>query len=160
MKTIPENPAAIVTSISAALRSSGFPLFECKHYDATRDAQKNLDGRSYFCHPDNLRFHKSKVLSCRSIAGGLLLRVLTSDSLDWNNTKRGFRFHLFDVFGSHVYGLGLENATKTRKQAEEAFDNAAPFDVAAHYKVTLASRAKRLAQEAADLQAAADSVNL
>lgn len=160
MKTTPENPAALISSISAALRSSGFPPFECKHHDATLDAQRNLEGRSYFCSPDNLRFHKSKVLSCRAIADGLLLRILTSDALDWNNTKRGFRVHLFDAFGTHVYGADLENAAKTRKQAERAFDDAAPFDVAAHYKNALASRAKRLAQEAADLQAAADSINL
>lgn len=160
MKTTPENTASLISSISAALRSSGLRLFECKHYDPTRDAQQNLEGRSYFCSPDNLRFHKSKVLSCRAVADGLLLRVLTSDSLDWHNTKRGFRVHLFDVFGTHVYGADLENATKTRKQAEKAFDAAAPFDVAAHYKNALASRAKRLAQEAAELQAAADSINL
>jgi hypothetical protein len=148
----------IANTLSAPLRSSGHYLFECKSADPTYDAQRNLEGKTYFVSPDSLKFHKSKVLSSRAIAGGLLLKLVTSDSLNWENTKRGARVHLFDVFGTHVWGVDLETASKDRKGAEKVFDAAPDFDVAAHYKQTLKDRAARLLREAADLTTAAESI--
>ena len=155
MKILNEQIASL---ISAPLRSSGHSLFECKSSDPTYDAQRNLEGKTYFVSPDNLKFHKSKVLSSRAIAGGLLLRLITSDSLDWNNTKRGARVHLFDVFGTHVWGVDLEKASKDRKGAEKVFDSAPDFDLAAHYKQALTERATRLSREVADITAAAEMI--
>lgn len=141
-------------TISAYLRSSGHSLFECKSSDPTYDAQRNLEGKTYFVSPDNLKFHKSRVLSSRALAGGLLLKLVTSDSLNWENTKRGARVHLFDVFGNHVWGVDLEQASKDRKGAEKVFDSAPDFDVAEHYKKALSDRLIRLSSEVDDLNAA------
>lgn len=145
-------------AISAYLRASGHSLFECKSSDPTYDAQRNLEGKTYFVSPDNLKFHKSRVLSSARLAGGLLLKLVTSDSLNWENTKRGARVHLFDVFGTHVWGVDLENASKDRKGAEKVFDAAPDFDVAAHYKQALSERVTRLSREVKDLTSAASSI--
>jgi hypothetical protein len=148
----------IAAKISAALRANGHRLFECKSYDATRNAQQNLEGKTYFVSPDNLKFHKSRVLSSRAVADGLLFKVTTSDSLDYNHTKRGVRVHLFDVFGTHVWGVDLGQASKDRKGAEKVFDAAPDFDVAAHYKKALTERAARLSREVAELTEAASAI--
>lgn len=149
---------SIIDAISAPLRSAGHYLFECKSCDPTYNAQRNLEGKTYFVSPDNLKFHRSRVLSSRAIAGGLLFKVTTSDSLDFNHTKRGVRVHLFDVFGTHVWGVDLEQASKDSKGANKVFDAAPPFDVAAHYKKALTERAARLSREVSDLTEAASRI--
>lgn len=155
MKILNEQTADKIANL---LRSNGHGLFECHSSDPTYNAQRNLEGKTYFVSPDNLKFHKSKVLSSRAVAGGLLFKVVTSDSLDYNNTKRGARVHLFDVFGNHVWGVDLEQASKDRKGAEKVFDAAPDFDVAAHYKQALSERVTRLSREVRDLTSAASSI--
>lgn len=127
-----------LAKIAAAVRPLA-PLFECKSCDPKYNAQRNLQGRSYFVADESLFFHKSKVLSSQAFAGGLLFKVTESSSLDWNGTKRGVRVHVFDIFGTHVWGPDLENAKSRREQAERLFDEAA-LDIAAHYKAALESK--------------------
>lgn len=127
-----------VAKIAAAVRPLA-PLFECKSCDPKYNAQRNLEGRSYFVCDENLRFHKSKVLSSRAFADGLLFKVTESSSLDWHNTKRGVRVHVFDVFGTHVWGPDLGDAKPRREQADRLFDEA-EFDLLAHYKAALESK--------------------
>ena len=131
------SPEALA-KIAAAVRPLA-PLFECKSCDPKHNAQRNLEGRSYFVADENLRFHKSRVLSSRAFAEGLLFKVTESSSLDWNNTKRGIRVHVFDIFGTHVWGPDLENAKPRREQADRLFDEA-EFDLLAHYKTALESK--------------------
>jgi hypothetical protein len=88
--------------------------------DAKLNAQRNLMGRTHFVDPDTLRFHKSRVIATHITDGGLLFALITSDALDWDNTKRGFRYTVFDVFGNTVASLKLEEAFKTRAQAFKA----------------------------------------
>src|SRR5215469_7771867 len=92
-------------------------LYKNEASDPTLNAQRNLGWRSHFVDADTLRFHKSRVLSCHITDDGLLLAIVHRDSLDWDNTRRGFRFTIFDVFGTVIASVELEAAFKTREQA-------------------------------------------
>lgn len=84
------------------------------------NAQRNLSGRTHYVDDDTLRWHKSRVLSARATDGGLLFAITTSDALDMNNTRRGFRYVIFDLFG-HVLGRSdLEHAFKTHAKCLKA----------------------------------------
>lgn len=83
-------------------------------------AQRNLQGRTHYVDDDTLRFHKSRVLSARIVDGGLLFAIVTSDALDYNNTKRGYRYVVFDVFGKVLSRVDLEDAFKTAAAATKA----------------------------------------
>lgn len=84
------------------------------------NAQANLMGRTHYVDDDTLRWHKSKIISARCVDDGLLFAIVTSDALDMNNTKRGFRFVIFDVFGNTVERPKLEDAYRTSAQATKA----------------------------------------
>jgi hypothetical protein len=95
-------------------------LYKNEASDPKLNAQRNLMGRTHFVDPDTLRFHKSRVIACHITDGGLLFALITSDALDWHNTKRGFRYTVFDLFGTVVASVKLEDAYKTRAQAFKA----------------------------------------
>ena len=83
-------------------------------------AQNNLQGRTHYVDNDTLRFHKSRVLACHITDGGLLLSIVTSDAIDMDGSKRGFRFVVFDVFGTVINRPSLEDTFPTRKAATKA----------------------------------------
>ena len=126
------------------------PLFEYKSGDVKNNAQQNLMGRTHFVDDDTLRWHKSRVLASHSFANGLLFKLTTSDAKDMRNTERGIRVHVFDVFGSHVWGMDLQDAKPRREQADKAF-NEAEFDVSAHYRKAIASKLDWMLRDAANL---------
>lgn len=95
-------------------------LYQTRHYEAKYDAQRNLQGRTHYVDDDTLRYHKSRVMSCHVIDGGLLLALVMSDALDYNNTKRGFRFVVFDVFGNVLERQSFDDAFKTSDAARKA----------------------------------------
>ncbi len=84
------------------------------------NAQRNLAGRSHYVDDDTLRFHHSRVISAHAMTDGLLFLLVTSDALDMRNTKRGFRYSIFDVFGNVIDRPDLEHAFRTSKQATNA----------------------------------------
>jgi hypothetical protein len=87
---------------------------------AKPNAQRNLCGRTHFVDEATLRFHHSRVVRARVHDRGLLFSVITSDALDYANTKRGFRYSIFDVFGNVVARPELADAFKTSEQASKA----------------------------------------
>jgi hypothetical protein len=95
-------------------------LYRQEASDPKLNAQRNLMGRTHFVDPDTLRFHKSRVLAFHISDGGLLCAVLHSDALDWENTRRGYRYTVFDLFGTTVASLDLAEAFKTRAAASKA----------------------------------------
>ncbi len=95
-------------------------LYRDESSDAKTNAQRNLCGRTHYVDDDSLRWHKSRVLSTRVTDGGLLFAIITSDALDMNNTRRGFRYVVFDVFGTVVARPQLEEAFRTSEQARKA----------------------------------------
>ena len=64
------------------------------------NAQLNLCGRTHYVDDDTLRWHKSRVISTHVTDGGLLFAIVTSDALDMDNKRRGFRYVVFGLFGN------------------------------------------------------------
>ena len=95
-------------------------LFSNQSSNATANAQRNLMGRTHFVDPDTLKFHKSKIISARPTHMGMLFAIVTSDALDFENSRRGFRFTVFDLFGTVISRTDLEGAFRTSKQATAA----------------------------------------
>ena len=95
-------------------------LYRAEHSDPTADAQRNLCGRTHYVDPENLRYHHSRVLVFRVHADGLLCSLVESCSLDMNNSKRGFRYVIFDVFGKVLERPNLDETFTNRNRAEKA----------------------------------------
>lgn len=95
-------------------------LFKEQSDNPKINAQRNLCGRTHYVDDDTLKFHHSRVMSARVVNRGLLFAITTSDSLDYQNTKRGFRYVVFDIFGTVIARVELEQAYRTNKQAVKA----------------------------------------
>jgi hypothetical protein len=118
---------------------SGYPLI---------NAQRNLCGRTHYVDQDTLRFHKSKVMSAHVMDQGLLFGIVTSDSLNFENTKRGFRFVIFNIFGTVIARTEMENAFRTSDQARKAmFVAADAIDAKAITFAAIEREAKRHAEQ-------------
>jgi hypothetical protein len=108
-------------------------LFENTYDSPVGNAQTNLMGRTHYVDPHTLRYHKSRVVYAKASSSGLLFYLITSDALDYNNTKRGFRWAVFDLFGSCLMRVALKDAFRTKRQAERAMWVAVePFNEIAH----------------------------
>ncbi len=103
-------------------------LYRNESSDPKTNAQRNLVGRTHYVDDDTLRFHKSRVISARHVDNGLLFAIVTSDAKDMNNTQRGFRYVIFDVFGNCLdrkadeWFRTSEQATKAMWTAINALD--------------------------------------
>jgi len=95
-------------------------LYSSKSSNPKWNAQRNLQGRTHYVDDDTLRYHKSRVLSARHTDNGLLFAIVCSDALDYQNTKRGFRYSIFDLFGHVLDRPDLEHAFRTSEQATKA----------------------------------------
>lgn len=95
-------------------------LYRNESSDPKTNAQRNLVGRTHYVDDDTLRFHKSRVISARHSDEGLLFAIVTSDSLNYEGTRRGFRFVIFDVFGTVLERTETENAFRTSDKATKA----------------------------------------
>jgi hypothetical protein len=108
------------------------------------NAQRNLMGRTHYVDDDTLKFHKSRVLATYVIDDGLLFAIITSDALNWENTKRGYRYVIFDVFGTVLDRPDLKEAYSTKKAAIEAmWHTANKIDAKAH-TLEAANRSREL----------------
>ena len=87
------------------------------------NAQRNLSGRTHYVDDDTLRFHKSRVISARHTDGGLMFAIVTSDQLDYAGTKRGFRYVIFDIFGTVLARTEMEQAHRKSDTATKAMWN-------------------------------------
>lgn len=95
-------------------------LFRNESSDPKTNAQRNLAGRTHYVDDDTLRFHKSRVLTSRILDNGLLFAITTSDAINPDNTKRGFRYVIFDVFGTVIDRPELENTFKRHESCIKA----------------------------------------
>ena len=95
-------------------------LYRTESSYAKENAQRNLAGRTHYVDSDTLRFHKSKIVRAAYHDGGLLFSIIESCGLNYQNTKRGFRYVIFDVFGNVVARPQLEDSFKTSEQASKA----------------------------------------
>lgn len=92
-------------------------LYRQESSDPKSNAQRNLAGRTHYVDDDTLRFHKSHVLSAQHHDDGLLFSIVTSDALNMHNTRRGFHYVIFDLFGHVVKRVDLEHSFKSHQAA-------------------------------------------
>jgi hypothetical protein len=95
-------------------------LYQNKSSYPKPNAQENLMGRTHYVDDDTLRFHHSRILSSHVLFEGLLFAIITSDAMDYENKTRGFRYVIFDLFGTVIDRPKLEEMFKTRNQASKA----------------------------------------
>ena len=104
-------------------------------------AQDQLTGRTHYVDPDSLRFHHARVLRAKPICSGLFFRIVESCAADYENTKRVFRFVVFDVWGNVVERQNFDNSFSSTDKALKGFDEwLADFDPVEYYRGNLAER--------------------
>ena len=145
-----------LNEIAKIINRTGFArLYDNKSSYAKNNAQLNLAGRTHFAEDSTLRYFGSRINSAHETASGLLFYIVESSFLDFNKTKRGFRYAVFDIFGTSIARLDIEKAFKTSEQARKAmWAELNEFDTQAHYAKTLeeiAVRADRKAKEAREI---------
>jgi hypothetical protein len=141
--------------IALIIQKSGFAsLYSNKSSYAKPNAQENLEGRSYFATDSALKFFGARINSAHQSASGLVFFIVESSFLDMNKTKRGFRFHIFDIFGEEIGKQELDQAVKTSEQARKAgYSFLNQFDLTAHYARKLESIARKADKQAQEARA-------
>lgn len=142
--------------IASIINRSGFArTYDNKSSYPKSNAQLNLAGRTHFAEDSTLRYFGSRINSAHETASGLLFYIVESSFLNYDKTERGFRYAIFDIFGTSIARLPVEDAFKTSDKARKAmWTELESFDVQAHYAKTLeeiARRADRQAQEAREI---------
>ena len=123
------------------------------------NAQRNLSGRTHYVDDDTLRFHKSRIISVTITGGvdrrgGLLLALIESVAKDMHNTQRGFRFVVFDVFGTIVSREDLDGCVSTSEKArKEMWKFLNEFDPIAHTLDAIDQQEKQHASEMDQMRA-------
>ena len=130
--------------------SSGLRLYESRYFSRPIDyAQSQLQGRTHYTDPDTLRFFHARIVAAQHAADGLLFWIVESCSANHDNTSRGFRPVVFDIFGEVIFRPDLSNLVKTSDKARTLYsDWFETVDLAAHYRKALEARAKRLDNQA------------
>ena len=146
--------------LASLIQKTGFTsLYDNKSSYPKNNAQLNLEGRSHFATDSALRFFGARINSAHHTASGLLFFIVESSFLDMQKTKRGFRFHLFDIFGQEIGNQELDQAVKTSEQARKAgyqfLDN---FDLAKHYAQKLEDLARKAEREAKEARKIAQQI--
>lgn len=136
------------TALSNALNALGYVRFSDKSGHPKHNAQRNLSGITHYADDDALRYFYARITGAAPISEGLLFRIVESVALDMNNTRRGFRFVVFDVFGTVIERPDLENCHNTSNAARKAFECwYGQFDVLAYYRTEIQRIADRKASE-------------
>lgn len=95
-------------------------LYKEISYDPKYNAQQNLSGRTHYAEDSTLSFFHARILDTFETDGGLLFALIESVALDMHNTKRGFRYVIFDIFGHTLSRVGLEESFTTSAKAKAA----------------------------------------
>ena len=129
-------------------------LYRNESSNAKYDAQRNLSGRTHYVDDDTLRYHHSRVLSSHVVDNGLLFAITESRSLDMHNTRRGYRYVIFDVFGTSIDRKNLDECYTTSKAATKAMWEALnTIDAKAHTLKAIDDQARYHAQDMDRLRA-------
>ena len=106
-------------------------LYEKKTYSSAKhDAQLNLEGRTHYVDDKTLRYFHARITQSGVAFDGLLYWIIESVALDPDNTRRGFRPVMFDIFGNILARVSLEQAYKTSDQAYKALkESLASLDI-------------------------------
>ena len=136
--------------LSQLLTSEALPvLYKNIHgLSPTTNAQGNLDGRTHYVDTPTLRFFNSRILSALPVSNGAFYKIIESASLDYSNTKRGFRAVLFDIFGTVVYRPDLEECFTSKEKADKGFFWwFETFNEYEHYQQAIIAKLKKVETE-------------
>jgi hypothetical protein len=127
--------------------------YESRYFFRAVDyAQDQLMGRTHYVDPQTLRYHHARVISARPLFDGALFCIIESAAKDDENTERGFRPVVFDVFGSVVFHPNLDEMTTTSAKAEKMLrDWLESFDLAAYYREAIKKEQRETERHAAQL---------
>ena len=95
-------------------------LYRAESENPKLNAQRNLAGRTHYVDDATLKCFKSRILESGSGDGGLIFYLLESVALDLDNTQRGYRPVIFDVFGGVISRVSLSDCFKTSREAKRA----------------------------------------
>lgn len=130
--------------LSNALRCAGFSTFEIEGRTATARAQYALSGRTHYCEPASLRWHKARINHAQLLSMGAFFLIVESCSTDFDNSKRVTRAVCFDIFGKVVYHPDLDNSSRSTAAATTAFYAFwNKFNEVAYYQEEIKSRTAR-----------------
>ena len=102
--------------------------------------------------PQTLRYHHSRVISARPLFDGALFCIIESAAKDDENTARGFRPVVFDVFGFIVFRPDLNGMATTSAKAEKMLrDWLESFGLAAYYREAIEKEQRENERQAARL---------
>lgn len=154
-KDTPEQIQAIIT----ALADIWCYPFRQESGDPKTNAQRNLGKVTHYFDDDTLRFHKGRVNSTGTLAGGLVFFASCTDALDMHNTKRGHRYVAFDVFGNTIFRPSLEEAQPTADRARKQFEEViTTTSIANHYRSAIARLLSESRAQSSRLEVAADKI--
>lgn len=94
--------------------------YSYKSGDPKYNAQRNLEGKTHYVDNDTLKFHHSRIVASHDEQNGLLFWIIESCAMNYENTKRGFRYVIFDIYGNVVSRPDLEACFKTSDKARKA----------------------------------------
>lgn len=126
-----------------------------KSSNAKSNAQENLKGRTHYAEDDTLKFFKARIVSSAADQNGLFFKLVESVALDYDNTRRGFRVIVFDLFGRVIYRPSFDECCSTSAAAVKLWMKADKIDPATYYRADLKHRANRLTNQAAAMNEAA-----
>lgn len=142
-------------ALADALHAAGHSRFSDKCYSSKAiDAQKNLDGKTHYVDASTMQYFKSKVLTSGDHFHGLIYAIVESVALNSDNTRRGYRPVLFDVFGTVIDRVSIEDTYKSPDAARKAmYATLDALDVLGHYRNAITSQRARLKREMAQMAA-------
>ena len=85
-----------------ATNQTSVQLYTNHSYTPKIDAQKNLQGKIYFCTDDTLKYFGSRIQSSRVEFDGLMLGIIESKFSSHEKTSRAFYYTIFDLYGSTI----------------------------------------------------------
>ena len=129
--------------------------FTFKSSDHKRNAQENLQGRTHYAEDQTLQYFKARIVSSAADADGLFFKMVESVAIDYDNTRRGFRVVVFDLFGYVVHRPSFDECTSTSAAAVKLWMKAEKIDPATYYRADLKHRANRLTNQADAMREAA-----
>ncbi len=146
-------------TIKQALIAANIRPFQERYFSSAKDeAQEALSGRTHYADDSTLKFFNARITRARPIMEGLFFEIVESTAKDMDNTARGFRVVVFDVFGETVYRPDLQDLSRTSARAIEDYQAQFKINPATHYAAKLTGKAAQLTAEAAAMAAAAAQV--
>jgi len=132
------------------LRALNIKTFSDRSYDAQRNARINLEGITHYVDLDTLRYFKARIVKAFDSCHGSIFFLVESVAKNPDNSERGFRFVLFDVFGVVVNPRDTYYTTSD-KAKKAGYSFLETFDLMAHYRKAIAGKAKAVEREHAAL---------